>query len=317
MPELLNIGNDAVTTITEDMTSSTDRVKVADLDVLPDVPFRITIDAEIMEVGEKYAPESELRDITRGVGVEGTAETTHANGSYVFNYITAGYLNQFKEHIESSYSYVETIYFTSSGNFEKGDYPWLKAVKVKLVGGGGSGGGVEATSSEQRAEGAGGGGAGYSEKFIKVGDLNDDETVVVGEGGAPANPAEDGNNGETSSFGAHLQATGGLSGTRGLAGAGSTQHNGGNGGTGSDGDFNLPGSEGGNGRRILGWPVCANFGGSSHLGAIAVSTAVVSTSGRPGRNYGSGSSGARVSTSQAALGSTAGADGIVIVELYA
>jgi hypothetical protein len=35
----------------------------------------------------------------------------------------------------------ETIYYTSNGTFAKADYPWLRAIRVRTIGGGGGGGG--------------------------------------------------------------------------------------------------------------------------------------------------------------------------------
>ena len=91
---ILNIGNNAVTTINDNnnVAEGDDRIKVTDITVFPDPPFRVTIDTEIMEVGDVDVVESELREITRGV--EGTAATTHADGSTVSNFITAGLLER-------------------------------------------------------------------------------------------------------------------------------------------------------------------------------------------------------------------------------
>jgi len=41
--------------------------------------------------------------------------------------------------LAQGYTYHSTVYFTSSGSFTKASYPWLRAIRVKVVGGGGGG----------------------------------------------------------------------------------------------------------------------------------------------------------------------------------
>jgi hypothetical protein len=49
------------------------------------------------------------------------------------------------------FRFKEAVYFTSNGTFTKADYPWLRAIRVRLVGGGGGGGGCATTSANQVA----------------------------------------------------------------------------------------------------------------------------------------------------------------------
>lgn len=205
--------------------------------------------------------------------------------------------------------------FTSSGTFNKADYPWARRVLARVQGGGGSGGGCEATGSGEGSEGGGSGGGGYDERWIEVADLDASETVTVGSGGAGSSSGGSGNSGGTSSFGSHVSATGGGGGELGAATGGSVTESGGNGGQGSGGDLNLRGDDGGAGRVISGSVTKGNFGGGSHLGGVAVS-GITGSNGVPGRQYGGGSSGTSNIADASARSSPAGADGVVIVEVY-
>ncbi len=218
--------------------------------------------------------------------------------------------------VTDGYRLLSTIVYTSSGSFTKANFPGIRAIRVRAVGGGASGGGAQTTDGTQNSEGAGGGGGGYCEKWILESELSSSETVTVGTGGSGSSAGNfDGNDGGDSWVGTHFTAGGGKAGTGGPAGSGENASSGGNGGTATGGDINIPGDDGGNGRRITGITVRANFGGGSQLSGIAVSVPT-SSDGRTGRPYGGGSSGARNGTSQSARGSTAGADGAVIIEVY-
>jgi hypothetical protein len=54
--------------------------------------------------------------------------------------LTAADTNEFL--LNQGYQYRERFTFTSSGTFVKADYPWLRAIRVRCVGGGGAGGGT-------------------------------------------------------------------------------------------------------------------------------------------------------------------------------
>src|SRR5690606_4443808 len=83
-----------------------------------------------------------------------------------------------------SYHYCGTLYFYTSDTFEKADYdPWLRAIRVRLVGAGGAGG------ADTAANGAGGGGAGgYAEAFITdIDGLSSSVAITIGAGGTGVN----------------------------------------------------------------------------------------------------------------------------------
>ena len=64
------------------------------------------------------------------------------------------------------FEYRQTVVFETSGTFTKADYPWLAAVRIRMVGGGGGGG------SRNEERGSAGGGAGADgESFFTVEDF--------------------------------------------------------------------------------------------------------------------------------------------------
>jgi hypothetical protein len=198
----------------------------------------------------------------------------------------------------NAYFFVETVYFTSSGTFSKATYPWLRAIRVKCQGGGGAGGALTNNTS------GGGGGAGgtYAESFITdIAGLAASVTVTVGAGGSGVTSAA-GNSGASSSFGALVSGGGGggsfADGGVPTGGTGDVVH------VGSGGDGGAPGV------------VKPGSGGSSHLGGGAWSWSqfAQNQNGIAGFVYGGGGSGAV--RSSAAVTGGAGANGIVIVELY-
>jgi hypothetical protein len=202
------------------------------------------------------------------------------------------------------YRFVETVYFTSSGTFDKADYPWLRAIKVTAVGGGGGGGGVGTTSGVGVA--GGGGGGGIAESFItNIAGLDASVTVTVGAGGAGGSGNNGGDSGGNSSFDL-------ITGGGGEGGNPSTGNNvsnaGGNGGTASGGDLNLSGFSG-----ITSARNSAGQGGGQGGGGRPTGN----SDGNNGTgNYGGGGSGAQDGGTTARDGG-AGAGGRVIVELYA
>jgi hypothetical protein len=227
--------------------------------------------------------------------------------------------------ISYGYRFVETVYFTSSGNFVKANYPWLRAIRVIVVGGGGAGGGGAAASNGsgwQSAAGGGGGGA-TAERFItNIASLSSSETITVGASAA-------GVTGNTTGTAGNSSVAFGITCGGGAGGAGSPQSNsaasvsGGAGGTVSGtSDIQIPGQRGGDGAHIPGSQfMFAGTGGSSRYGAGGQRGAVVSGAiiggGTAGGNRGGGGSGSFSANSGANPTSGAGAAGIVIVELYA
>jgi hypothetical protein len=216
----------------------------------------------------------------------------------------------------------QIVKFTANGTFTKATYPWLRYVRVRLVGGGGAGGGSSAHTNAQVSGGSGGAGGGYSEKVIDVDTLGANETVTIGAGGTAVTGAGGGGGG-TTSFGTHLQATGGAGGTLAGAsgGAGPLAWAQDNAGVGSNGDINLKGDPGHGMSAISGSFVGGEggIGGGSRLGPPSAPAGGGSVPAAAGNNYGGAGSAPR---SSGGLGAGAakpggnGAPGIVIVELY-
>ena len=212
------------------------------------------------------------------------------------------------------FTYVQTLYFTSSGTFDKASYPWLRAIRVKCVGAGGGSGGC---NNAANAGSGGGGGGAYAESFItNIAGLSSSVTITVGAGGvggAAGNNA--GSAGGDSSFGSAVIAKGGA-GSDGAA----TSGYGASGGSGpsSTGDFKVTGmggfSGGGNIESFRGVGGAAALGyGASHRHYASINGTTTPSDG--GFLYGGGAAGAAGQSSNRA--GSAGGAGIVIVELYA
>jgi hypothetical protein len=213
---------------------------------------------------------------------------------------------------------VETVYFTSSGSFVKADYPWLDKVRAKVQAGGGAGGGAAATGVGEGSGGSGGGGGEYREGVIDALALSASETVTRGAGAAGGAGA--GATGGTSSFGSHISAIGGSGGLVFAAGTTFAGQLGGPGGTGgSGGDLANPGGPGSACYRIVdgavGRALGIGDGGDSTLGHGGQGQSVVASAA--GRLYGGGGGGTFNGASSSADNGGDGADGIVILELYA
>jgi hypothetical protein len=89
MPRL-NAANNARTTLAQNISSADTSFTVADASVFPSPPFRITINAEIMEVGAVDVGTNTFSSVQRGL--EGTSPVGHNEGDYVENRWTAGTL---------------------------------------------------------------------------------------------------------------------------------------------------------------------------------------------------------------------------------
>jgi hypothetical protein len=212
---------------------------------------------------------------------------------------------------------------TGTTNFSKADYPWLRAVRVRVQGGGGGGGGCGGTGASTRSAAVPGGGGGYAESFITdLSTIADPIVVTVGAGGAAgAAGPNNGTSGGTSSFGTLLVAGGG---TNGL-GVGPistlTTLSPRSGGTATAGQILIPGGSSGSG--IINEP-----GGFSHSGPAGESVLGTAAGGRwihgTGSSAGGDSGGFGAGGGSPALGNSvvdqpgrAGGPGIVILELYA
>jgi hypothetical protein len=223
------------------------------------------------------------------------------------------------------YVFVETVYFTSNDTFTKASYPWLRAIRVRMVGGGGGSGGNTATSSNAVSVGMAGGGAGYCEKFItNIAGLSASETITRGAGGAAGaagnNNGSDGGN--STAFG--LTAGGGKAGNGDgtLSPADSFPFSAG-GGSASGGDINIQGANAHMHVALNNVRVIPGMGGASQLsGGVTASSVAFNGSGEKlaiaGKLYGGGASGpAKGYSSATNRAGAAGGNGIVIVELYA
>jgi hypothetical protein len=226
--------------------------------------------------------------------------------------------------IATGYRFVETLYFTTPGaaTFTKATYPYLRAIRVRLVGAGGGGGGAATTGSNQVAAGSGGGGGCYAESFITdIAGLSDSVTVTVGGGGAGGSAgANNGSNGDASSFGSLVSGNGGVGGQ---GGAAVTPPNnaasGGNGATVGVGDLVIPGTRGEAKTQAINTNAVTSGGGGNYLSPPnAGARTLTGISGGNGRGYGDGGlSGANSQNQGTARAGGNGSDGIVIVELYA
>jgi hypothetical protein len=221
--------------------------------------------------------------------------------------------------VNEGYQLVQTLYFTSSGTFSKATYPWLRAIKVKCQGAGGSGGGAAATGSNNIAIPSAGAGGAYAESFITdIAGLASSITVTRGAGGAaPSAGANNGNNGGASSFGSLVSANGGTGGgggtSQGVSGFPSFVPAATTVGT---GDLVVPGSSSFAGPQTRADFIFAVPSGGSFLGGSTIN-GLDSQNGITGVGYGGGGTGGQNAQSQSAKSGGAGANGIVIVELYA
>lgn len=225
---------------------------------------------------------------------------------------------------KQGYAYSSTVYFTSSGTFTKATYPWLRAIRVRMVGGGGGGGGAATTGAGLVAAASGGGGGAYAESFITdIAGLSASVTVTVGAGGAAgAAGANTGSAGGDSSFGAAVSAKGGGGGEAGFANPVPTMGNGGAaGGSGASsvGDLKFSGGNSGTAHNNnAAFPANPPSGASVFSGQVGGTITGSGGSGTAGLIYGGGGSGGLNGQNQAtARAGGAGGAGIVIVELFA
>lgn len=210
------------------------------------------------------------------------------------------------------------VIYTSSGSFVKGDYPGMRAVRVRGVGGGGGGGGAPSAGVGNHSAGGGGGGGGYAESFILASSLAASETVTVGAGGSGGVNGFGGTGGATS-FGSHVLAQGGNGGnyfgdTPLMIGA-----IGGGGGLATAGTIR---TKGGSGQFGSGYATLAHggVGGHSAMGGggfgVYVPTGGGSTPGSTGGQYGGGGGGGAVNAGGASANGGPGYQGIMLVEVF-
>lgn len=92
MATRLKFSNNARSVLADDMTPTDTVLTVEDASLFPVAPFRITIDAEIMEVRTINKDSNLFADILRGL--EDTTPASHVTGAYVENRMTAGFLTE-------------------------------------------------------------------------------------------------------------------------------------------------------------------------------------------------------------------------------
>jgi hypothetical protein len=236
--------------------------------------------------------------------------------------------NEAADFIENGFRFAGTRYFTSSGTFVKADPLGTgdigcRAVRVRMVGGGGGSGSCRATGASQGSGSGGGGGGAYSESFILASALTSSVTVTRGAGGAGGTaPDTAGSDGGASEFGVgtafEVSAPGGVGSAFSLARTVPTSPA--SPGVANDagtGDFAIAGSPGSS-PYIFATEGTPGAGGASFLSPERGTTRSASgTNGLAGRNFGGGARGSINIPDQAdARNGSAGAPGIVIVEVY-
>ena len=293
-------------------------------------PGYLVIDGDSATLREyiKYTGISgfDLTGCTRGLAGSASGAQSHIDTAP----IASTFMHQYLEDIFTDIEALETedqgwrqqVIFTANGFFTKATYPWLKRIRIRMVGGGGGGGGCATTSAAQAAAGAGGGGGAYVESKVEVAGLAASETVTIGAGGAGGAAGDNAGAAGTITTMTPVgtQADAGAGGAGGADSANSAKL-GGSGGSfgGSTGDIKIVGGRGDNGRTYESAVTQEGRGGASLL---ANPTGMLAdTTGQPGvvgQNYGGGGTGAYNGPSAGgARAGGGGGGGIIIIDLYA
>lgn len=188
---------------------------------------------------------------------------------------------------------------------------------IEVVGSGGGGGGASANAANTSG-GSGGGAGGYSKGVFDAATIGASQAVTVGAAGAAGTAAPTaGGNGNTTSVGGLIQATGGSGGVAGTDSATAVIQQGGAGGIGSLGSLNIQGGAGGWSLGLA--PVlfaAGGQGGNSVYGGGGLSPAgSAHVAGNAGGVYGAGGSGGYVADNNSVAGG-AGAAGVVYITEY-
>ena len=110
----LNVKNLSKTLLTQDIGLTETSFKVADAGALPNPPFLITVEGEIMRVGSKNVSTNTLSNVLRGR--EGTSPAPHSSGTVVENRFTAGTYDEIKQTvIPKSLATAANQFLVSSG----------------------------------------------------------------------------------------------------------------------------------------------------------------------------------------------------------
>jgi len=281
-----------------------------------------TFSGDLTTISEFFAKRS-LRRFTTLAGLLASAGVTPGDlavaddtPGVLYQWDVSGW-NALRLPIESSFTYVETVLFTSSGIFEKNDYPWVRAIEVRCVGAGGASGAAEATGSGQVSIGGPGCGGSYAEGFITdIASLSSSEAITVGTAGV-GGTGPGGNGGDTSALGVIAEGGDGGGAGSGLALASSVPGAPGAAGSGT-GDFVQPGSRGSVGFALQTNRLYRGTAGSSALSPILTDIVVsASTAGVAGLPYGGGGLGPVCAPSNARINGANGATGCVELRLFA
>lgn len=99
----LNVTNNGQTTLAGGVTTTGTSMTVTDATSLPEAPFRVSVDAEIMEIGAINRVTGVLSNLLRGQ--EGTLAATHNSGAIVENRFTAGTFQELSAAIDRARTY--------------------------------------------------------------------------------------------------------------------------------------------------------------------------------------------------------------------
>lgn len=220
----------------------------------------------------------------------------------------------------NGYQLNDILKITSSTTFEKADYPWLKAIKVKTVGAGGGGAGAPTTGASETSLSRGGSGGGYSESFITdIAGLDSSITVTIGAGGlGGAAGQNNGNAGGSSSFGTAVIAAGGGAGISQVAGGFPRLIGGLAGAAPGTGDITLAGGCTPIQVSVAAGTQALGASGKSIFGGRRQPSSTVGGNGANGETFGEGGTSGQNDQNQATARTGGdGANGVVIIELYA
>ena len=260
----------------------------------------------------------------------------NSTDGYMYMYYTDGTSNQWVQvggpaySNETGYRYVQQLELTSSTTFSKATYPWLRAIRVRCLGGGGGGGFVNVTPAAGAvAIASGGAGGNYAESFITdIVSLLSSENVTVGAAGAGGvgSTSTAATAGGTSSFGTTpiVSAAGGALGASLTTGAAVPNAFAPAAGTATGtGDIVIPGGGATPRWYDLATLVKLSTGGGNAMFpqpafGISASSAAASGVAALSGTYGVGGQGAgKVQSNVSVVNGGAGSSGLVILDLFA
>lgn len=281
-----------------------------------------------------------LEDFVEDAGTLLVPSTTDTGAPWSIPYISggaSGTLAALSEDVADAVaaglsSPLEVVTFTSSGTFDLASYSKARALLVTCVGGGGGSGGASQTTGETNHTSVGGHGGGAATAITYIDDLTiltSPVTVTVGAGGAGGAAGNNaGSNGGTTSFGSVCSADGGVGGEGRPTTSGTAANYpriGTAGQATGTGDLVLPGYPAENTQANAVDGMVTRPGSSALFPSTmqsrkvgeAISVPVAAAVAAPAHSYGSGARGPSIGRSQTGnQAGAAGADGIVIVEVY-